>query len=106
MVVPILKRGGQTLLKQGVKTGVNILGDVLSGENIKTAAKRRAQESGRQLFTQAARALTGQSPPAPPGAPAAKKIKRGNRSQPRQSAARSRKTQRKRKLAGATDIFS
>ena len=39
--MPLLKRGAMALGKGALKTGVRIAGDVLSGQNIKTAAKRR-----------------------------------------------------------------
>ena len=40
-VMPLVKRGALALGKGALKTGVRIAGDVLSGQNIKTAAKRR-----------------------------------------------------------------
>ena len=60
-VMPLLKRGAVALGRGALKTGVRIAGDVLSGQNIKTAAKRRITDA----------VLTGLRPP-PPG----KRIKR------------------------------
>ena len=34
--------------KRGLETGIGLLSDVLSGENVKTAAKRRASEAFQQ----------------------------------------------------------
>ena len=39
--MPLIKRGAVALGRGALKTGVRIAGDVLSGQNIKTAAKRR-----------------------------------------------------------------
>ena len=72
MVVPILKRGGQTLLKEGVRAGVDILGDVVSGGNIKESAKRRAKQTGKRLLDKASTSLSRGSPP---GEPVKKQIK-------------------------------
>lgn len=83
--VPVLKRGGQALLKQGLKSGVDVLGDVLEGQNVKTALKRRAKQAGQSLLTSASHALI-----APPGQPAAKRIKRKPGTRSRQSASRRR----------------
>lgn len=52
MVMPLIKSGGKALLKEGVRSGANIAQDVLSGRNVKTALKRRANESGQRLFRQ------------------------------------------------------
>ena len=70
MVVPVLKRGGQTLLKEGLRTGADILGDVVAGESVKTSAKRRVKQTGSRLLNEALRR------PAPPGQPARKPLKR------------------------------
>ena len=51
--VPRLKSGGKYLLKEGAKTGMHLAQDVLSGQNLKSAAKQRAQEAGKRLFYQA-----------------------------------------------------
>ena len=42
-VAPLIKRGALALGNRALKTGAQIAGDVLSGENIRTAAKRRTK---------------------------------------------------------------
>ena len=74
-VVPIAKKAGKSLLKEGIRSGLGVAQDVLSGENIRTSVKRRARESGRNMLNMA----IGQfSVPvaAPPGTPARRPIKR------------------------------
>ena len=48
--MPLIKRGAVALGKGALKTGVRIAGDVLSGQNIKTAAKRRVTDAGRSML--------------------------------------------------------
>ena len=43
--MPLIKRGAVALGKGALKTGVRIAGGVLSGQNIKTAAKRRVTDA-------------------------------------------------------------
>ena len=43
--MPLIKRGAVALGKGALKTGVRIAGDVLSGQNIKTATKRRVTDA-------------------------------------------------------------
>ena len=43
--MPLIKRGAVALGKGALRTGVRIAGDVLSGQNIKTAAKRRVTDA-------------------------------------------------------------
>ena len=43
--MPLIKRGAVALGRGALKTGVRIAGDVLSGQNIKTAAKRRVTDA-------------------------------------------------------------
>ena len=49
-VAPLIKRGALALGIRALKTGAQIAGDVLSGENIRTAAKRRTKTAGRDLL--------------------------------------------------------
>ena len=42
-VAPLIKRGALALGNRALKTGAQIAGDILSGENIRTAAKRRTK---------------------------------------------------------------
>ena len=44
-VMPLLKRGAVDLGRGALKTGARIADDVLSGQNIKTAAKRRVTDA-------------------------------------------------------------
>ena len=48
--MPLIKRGAVALGRGALKTGVRIAGDVLSGQNIKTAAKRRVTDAGRSML--------------------------------------------------------
>ena len=43
--MPLIKRGAVALGRGALKTGVRIAGDVLAGQNIKTAAKRRVTDA-------------------------------------------------------------
>ena len=56
-VVPVLKRGGKSLLEESVRTGASILQDVVRGGNIKTSANRRLKEGGTRLVSRATDAL-------------------------------------------------
>ena len=49
-VAPLIKRGALALGNRALKTGAQIAGDILSGENIRTAAKRRTKTAGRDLL--------------------------------------------------------
>ena len=53
-VAPLIKRGALALGNRALKTGAQIAGDVLSGENIRTAAKRRTNTAGRDFATESA----------------------------------------------------
>ena len=73
--VPRLKSGGKAVLKEGAKTGMQLAQDVLYGQNLKSAAKQRAQEAGILLFYQAVGRVLREGAAAPPGEPARKRIK-------------------------------
>ena len=49
-VAPLIKRGALALGNRALKTGAQIAGDVLSGENIRTAAKRRTKTAGNIYY--------------------------------------------------------
>ena len=53
-VVPLLKRGGQALLKEGARTGLQIVSDVASGQRVGSSLKRRSAEAGKRLLHNAA----------------------------------------------------
>ena len=71
--VPLLKKGGRALLKEGLRSGVSVVEDVLAGKNVKTSAKQHVKSSGKRLLNQAIGQFKG---PAPPGEPARKRIKK------------------------------
>ena len=49
-VAPLIKRGALALGNRALKTGTQIAGDVLSGQNIRIAAKRRVKIAGNELL--------------------------------------------------------
>ncbi|GFO17929.1 gypsy retrotransposon integrase 1 [Plakobranchus ocellatus] len=53
MMMPMLKRGGKALLQEGLNTGLDIARNVMAGENIKTAAKKRVRQPGKNLIEKA-----------------------------------------------------
>lgn len=71
--VPLLKKGGKALLKEGVRSGLEVAQDVLAGKSVKAAVKRRAKGAGQRLVN---KALGQFNAPAPPGEPAIKRINR------------------------------
>ena len=95
MVVPVLKRGGKSILKETLRTGVDVLGDVVSGENLKTSAKRRLKQGGSRLLQQATASIT----PQPSNQ---RTIKRKKRAPRQQSAPKRRKVNRQTRK----DIFN
>ena len=48
--MPLVKRGAVALGKRALKTGVRIVDDVISGQSIKKANKRRVTDAGRSLM--------------------------------------------------------
>ena len=59
LFLPAIKSAGKAVLREGLATGVNILGDVVRGQNIKRAAKKRLRQGGERLLTKAGRRLSG-----------------------------------------------
>ncbi len=47
--IPLLKKGAKVVGKQALETGIDIAQDVMSGQNVKTAAKRRLKTAGRNM---------------------------------------------------------
>ena len=88
-VAPLIKRGALALGKRALTTGAQIAGDVVAGQNVKKAAKRRATAAGRDLMQSLL------ATPPPPG----KRMKRIKRAAPRR-----RVTPKKRRPR--TDVFS
>ena len=89
-VAPLIKRGALALGNRALKTGAQIAGDILSGENIRTAAKRRTKTAGRDLL-QSLLAT-------PPG----KRVKRAAPSRQRRPVKRAAKRRR----IAESDLFS
>ena len=54
---PKLKSFGKQIGKTALKTGLQTFGDVISGESLKTAVKRRAKENFKQLVTPPAKRI-------------------------------------------------
>jgi hypothetical protein len=61
--MPLIKRGALALGKGALKTGLGVAGDVLSGQSIKSSAKRRLKETGKDMVSK----MLGSSAHAPPG---------------------------------------
>ena len=89
-VATLIKRGALALGNRALKTGAQIAGDILSGENIRTAAKRRTKTAGRDLL-QSLLAT-------PPG----KRVKRAAPSRQRRPVKRAAKRRR----IAESDVFS
>jgi len=69
-IVPLLKRGGKALLKEGARTGMQMAQDVLSGQSLGTSFNQRASQAGKRLFRQAVDSVRGAG-----GQPTRKRIK-------------------------------
>ena len=89
-VAPLIKRRALALGNRALKTGAQIACDILSGENIRTAAKRRTKTAGRDLL-QSLLAT-------PPG----KRVKRAAPSRQRRPVKRAAKRRR----IAESDVFS
>ena len=72
-VAPLIRRGAVALGKRALTTGAQIASDVVAGQNVKKAAKRRATAAGRDLMENLL------NTPPPPG----KRVKRIKRAAPR-----------------------
>lgn len=88
-VVPLLKRGGKALLKEGARTGLQIVSDVASGQRVGSSLKRRSAEAGKRLLHNAANP---------------KRIKTARKSGRKQTGGGRRK-RKKPKKHSASDIF-
>ena len=51
--MPLLKTGAKTLGREALKTGLDIVGDIVQGRNIKQAAESRLKSTGQNLFQKA-----------------------------------------------------
>ena len=61
--MPLIKRGALALGKGALKTGLGVAGGVLSGQSIKSSAKRRLKETGKDMIGK----VLGRSTHGPPG---------------------------------------
>ena len=79
-IVPMLKSTGKTLLREGVKTGTEILSDAIKGKSIKSSASERIGQSAQRLTKKATRKIRDRLDsipafPPPPGIPIKRKRK-------------------------------
>ena len=93
-VVPLLKKGGKALLKEGARTGLRVAQDVMSGQRLGSALKQRAGQSGKRLLTQVL---------SPSPSRRQKRIKTKRTAQGKQSGRQRRRQQPKKQRM--TDIF-
>lgn len=98
MVVPILRKGGKSILTESVRGGMDILGDLTRGQNIQSSLKRRAKQTGSRLMNNAAQTLLN---PSPPGEPKRKHIKTKKSSKNPQSTNK----RKRRRTSTQFDIF-
>ena len=54
-VAPLIKRGALALGNRALKTGAQIAGDVLSGENIRDCGETEDEDCGKRFATESAR---------------------------------------------------
>lgn len=98
--MPLIKQGGKALLREGSRAGAQMIGDVLSGQNLKTAAKNRARQVGQNMLTQAVNRISAPTP--------TKRIKLSSQSRGTQkkSTGKRKRTRRTNKTTRKSDIFS
>ena len=53
MIMPILKRGWKALLQEVLNTVLNIARDLVKGDNIKSAIRKRVKQAGKNLLVEA-----------------------------------------------------
>jgi len=58
-LLPMVAKVGKSVGKEALKTGMEIGGDYLAGEDIKTTAKRRTKAAGSRLLRKGAKKLSG-----------------------------------------------
>lgn len=99
-IVPIMKRGGKALLKEGVRSAVGVGQDILTGRNFKTAVKRRAVASGKRLTKKALRHAGILVQPSPKPKPRARARSVATRKRIKRSRGTSRRSQSERDIFG------
>ena len=57
LVLPIAKSVGKSVGKQALKTGVQVADDVLAGQNLEQAVKRRGAAGAKKMLKQATKAV-------------------------------------------------
>ena len=60
ILAPVAKKVGKAVGKQALKTGVEVAGDIVSGENIKQSFKNRGKAGAANLINKATRKLQGE----------------------------------------------
>lgn len=55
--MPLLKKGAAAVGRQALQTGVEIAEDVMGGKNVKSSARNRVRQAGRQLGSRAAKKI-------------------------------------------------
>ena len=76
--LPWIKKGAQAMGRQALKTGVDIAGDVLAGENVKATAKRHMSQGLKQLVKQQQQQYLQQPHQAGKGGPPGQRIMKKN----------------------------
>ena len=54
---PLLKRGAIALGKEALSTGLNIVEDTLSGQTLKSAAKKNVSRAGKRLMSKTVKGI-------------------------------------------------
>ena len=49
-LIPLFQRGGKALLREGARTGLQVVSDVASGKSAEASLKRRSGEAGERLL--------------------------------------------------------
>ena len=81
--MPILKKGAMAVGREALQSGIDIAQDVMSGQNVKTATKRRMKTAGRNMGRKALNKLQkGRGAKKPPSKAQKRGKKRGRKSQP------------------------
>lgn len=57
-ILPLLKQTGKSILKEGVRTGVGTLHDVVSGKKLKDSLVDRSKAAGKRLLSEAVNTMT------------------------------------------------
>ena len=76
MATPLIGKAVRYAGKTGLETGIGLLSDVLSGENVKTAAKRRASAAFQQVKQDALEEMKRRGGPSTTTTPGKKRRKR------------------------------